>query len=916
MSDAPTGTVTFLFSDIEASTTLWSQDPKAMSPALAMHDAAMREAVGSNRGFVFKTIGDAFCSAFPTAADALAAANASQRVLQGDSWSELPLNVRMGIHTGTAEHRDNDYFGTTVNRTARIMSAAHGGQILLSMVTAELLRDQLSLGPPLRDLGEHRLKGLINPERLWQVVTPGLRQDFPALQSLNVFPNNLPLRNTSFLGREQDVSTVKELLEKTRLLTLVGAGGIGKTSLSLQVAASVIDNFQDGVWFVELASIADATLVPSTVAVALGLREEPGKALLTTVVDFLRNRRLLIVLDNCEHLVDACANFVDAVLRTSLNTRLLASSREPLAVGGEFTWRVPALSTPDPKAAVSLHDLADCAAVQLFVERATFGQSSFRLTDENAAFVAQICGQLDGIPLAIELAAARVKSMRVEQIATRLNDRLRLLTGGSRTALPHQQTLRSAIDWSYGLLPAIEKSLVRRLSVFAGGWTIEAAEAVCAGGEVDSLDVFEANTRLVDKSLIVLDEQGTEPRYRMLEMIRQYGSEKLREQDDAEQLLDRHLQYFVDLAEVFEPHFYRPDQVNWYAKSDSELDNFRASLDWSVKTRQTGPGMRLLNALHRYWVISVYWSEANTWFSKLFHLVEQEPTELIAKSLFVAGHITTYFDLAVGQVFGERCLKLSRALDYRHGMINALWLIGWCRSVALDGTAVPYFEESIELARTTDYPFGAAHAFAWFGVYQLSVADYDSAEPLFHASKCEAQRLGGDATLIGRCNGNLGLIALMRGDFATAKSCLDESLALQKGAGNKNGIAETLWLQGRLALRQADYAEAIACFRESLGLYRMYANSLWVTRGLVYLAITLVASGQIDRAGQIVAALEQQGREGPSIKLHLGSIVAISEYQEALGELGGTIVADCTAFVGVITREQAIALALDDNVEV
>jgi hypothetical protein len=310
----------------------------------------MRDVIGHHSGFVFKTVGDAFCAAFPTASDALAAVTAAQRILQAEDWKETPIKVRMGLHTGTAEEHDGDYFGPTVNRVARIMSVAYGEQILLSTATAELVRDQIPRGLILRKMGEHRLKGLINPERLWQVVAPGLRQDFPALQSLNAIPNNLPLRTTSFLGRDQDVTSVRELLETTNLLTLVGAGGIGKTSLSLQVAAAVLDKYKDGAWFVELAPISDAGLVQIAVADALGLREEPGRPLITTILDFLRTRRMLIVLDNCEHVIEACASFAAAVLRACRDTRILASSREPLAVNGELTWSVPSLPTPDPKA--------------------------------------------------------------------------------------------------------------------------------------------------------------------------------------------------------------------------------------------------------------------------------------------------------------------------------------------------------------------------------------------------------------------------------------------------------------------------------------------------------------------------------------------------------------------------------------
>ncbi len=917
MPSPPTGTVTFLFTDIEGSATLWERHPNVMKVALARHDSVMRDVIGVHSGFVFKTVGDAFCAAFPTASDALATVTAAQRILQAEDWKETPIKVRMGLHTGAAEEHDGDYFGPTVNRVARIMSVAYGEQILLSTATVELVRDQLPRGLILREMGEHRLKGLINPERLWQVVAPGLRQDFPALQSLNAIPNNLPLRSTSFLGRDQDVIAVRELLETTNLLTLVGSGGIGKTSLSLQVAAAGLDKYKDGAWFVELAPISDASLVQIAVADALGLREEPGRPLITTMLDFLHTRRLLIILDNCEHVIQVCASFAAAVLRTCRDTRILASSREPLAVNGELTWRVPSLPAPDPKARTTVQQLNTFSAVRLFIERAKFAHVSFAVTDENAPAVAHICWQLDGIPLAIELAASRVKAMRVEQIAERLSDRFRLLTGGSRTALPRHQTLRSTIDWSHSLLPDAERVLLRRLSVFAGGWTMEAAETVCAGNGIELPEVLDVLTRLVDKSLVVLDERAAESRYKMFETIKQYSHEKLVEANEVELVSDQHLQHFMSVAESLEPHFFHPDQISWYAKADSELDNMRAALEWSVVTKKIEFGLRLVAALHRYWVARVYWMEANGWFGRLLVMCDPgNPSPLHAKALFVCGHITYYYDPAAGQRFGEESLRMARSLDYKQGIVNALWLLGWAYTPKLDESAAPFFAESIKLAREIDYAWGAMHAYAWCGVYKICIGNYEAAKPLFQASKVEAKKLGGDAALLGRCDGNLGLIALLEGDFPTAKSYLDQSLALQKGANNKNGIAESFWLQGRLSLRQGDHQQAVKHLRESLRLYQIYPNSLWVTRGLAYLVITYVAHGEYSRAAKVVDALSEKNEISPSLKAQLGSLVAISEYEGALAQLQSRIAkADYVTAVDAgqrMTREQAITFVLEE----
>jgi class 3 adenylate cyclase len=475
-----TATCTFVFTDIEGSTKLWDEKPEAMRKALAQHDALVRARLSQN-GEVFKTMGDAFYAAFKSPSEALSTVSELQKELQGQSWGEIgTLRVRIALHTGEAETRDNDYFGTALNRVSRLLSSGHGGQILLSQATYELVRDSLPLGADTRFLGEHRLRDLERPESIYQLLAPGLPTDFPPLRSLSELPNNLPLQVTSFVGREKELTDVEKLIRKNRLVTFTGSGGTGKTRLSMQAAAELLPDFEDGVWLVELAPLTEPDLVPQTVAGALKVREEPGRPLLETLVSHLKDKKLLLILDNCEHLLDAAARLADAIGRQCPNVHLIATSREPLAIQGEQVYRVPSLSTPDPKKKETVEALNQYEAVRLFIDRALLAQTSFAVTNENAPAVAQICHRLDGIPLALELAAARVRAMPVETIASRLDDRFRLLTGGSRTALPRQQTLRATIDWSYGLLDEKEKTLLRRLSVFAGGWTLEAAEKVCA----------------------------------------------------------------------------------------------------------------------------------------------------------------------------------------------------------------------------------------------------------------------------------------------------------------------------------------------------------------------------------------------------------------------------------------------------
>jgi class 3 adenylate cyclase len=473
MGSLPSGTVTFLFTDIEGSTQLWEKHPEAMKNALAKHDSIVRAAIESNAGAVIKTTGDGVHAVFETALDAVQAALIGQRALK-NPICDLQIKVRMGLHTGEAELRASDYHGQSLNRAARIMSVGHGGQVLLSSVTAELAREHLSADVTLLDLGEHRLKDLIRPEQLYQLLASDLPGEFPPLHSLNAFPNNLPSQLTSFIGRERELGEARKLLSSARLLTLIGPGGTGKTRLSFQLAADQLSDFKDGVWLVELAQLSGPSFILSTVASVLELHEVQGIQLIHVVVDYLRAKQLLLLLDNCEHLVEASAQIADQLLHACPQLKIIASSREALGIDGETVFRVPSLSLPGTPS----HSLMDYEATRLFIDRASKAEPRFRLTDNNAPSITQICQRLDGIPLAIELAAARVKLFTPEQIAERLDDRFKLLTGGSRTALPRQQTLRALIDWSYQSLNEAEQRALRRLAAFSGGWTFEAAEAV------------------------------------------------------------------------------------------------------------------------------------------------------------------------------------------------------------------------------------------------------------------------------------------------------------------------------------------------------------------------------------------------------------------------------------------------------
>ena len=629
MLQPPSGTVTFLFTDIEGSTKLWESSPDAMREALALHDEIVRASIEANGGTVFKTIGDAFCAAFHTATEAVAAALDAQLSLFAQPWGDAPpLHARIALHSGAADARDGDYFGQPVNRVARLLAAGHGGQTLLSAVAQELVRGYLSVGCSLLDLGEAILKDLARSERVYQLNHPDLPFAFPPLRipSGGELLNNLPQQLTSFVGRETELARVGELLSN-RLLTLVGAGGAGKTRLAMQAAAGLPAGGRgDGVWLVELAAVTDPSLVPSAVGQALRVKEAAGQTMRQTLIGALAAKSLLIVLDNCEHLLDACSSLATDLLRSCPGVHILATSREPLRVAGEQVYRVPSLSVPKPgkvqehtAGALSRYD-----SVRLFLERAKAAQPSFSISDANAPAVAQLCYRLDGIPLAIELAAARVRALPVEQLTARLDARFRLLVGGTRASLPRQQTLRALIDWSYDLLSEQEQLLLSRLSVFAGGWTLDAAENVCIGRGVDEWEVLDLLTSLTDKSLVVYEDEEAEHagyRYRLLETIRQYAAERLTASGNAaaQEVYLRHSEWCALLAQEADAHLTAAIEARWLDRLGSEHDNLRAALrrhEQAPLPDSGGAMLSLAAALRIFWHVRGHYSEGRAWLSK------------------------------------------------------------------------------------------------------------------------------------------------------------------------------------------------------------------------------------------------------------------------------------------------------------
>jgi len=593
-------TVTYLFSDIEGSTRLWESDADGAARAVAWHDDVSRNAVRSHGGTIVKMTGDGMHAAFDDPRNAIAAVIDLQMALACPAVGTPPLQVRCGLHLGADQRRDNDFFGPAVNRAARIMGAAHGGQILVSQAVAERVASSLPQGTTLRELGRVRLKDLANPESLYQLLHPSLRTEFPALRSLASTPNNLPQQLNSFVGREREMAEVRALLAKSRLVTLLAMGGVGKSRLSVQLGAEVLDDYPDGVWLVELAPLMDEVALPHAVATALGVREEPGGEILEALRAYVRNRRLLLLLDNCEHLVQACAELSKNLLQASVAMKVLATSRDSLQIAGETIYQLPTLSAPGT-APSSPAQLLELEAVRLFVDRVSAARHGFELNERNATSVASICRRLDGIPLALELAAARTRSLSVEAIAERLDDRFRLLVSGDRTALPRQKTLRALIDWSYDLLTEDERQLFQRLAVFPGGWTVESAEAVCAGDGIASDRVLDLLSQLVEKSLAIVDASGE--RYRMLETVRHYAAERLREVHGEAATRERHLAFFVGLVERALDFLHGPSQGIWLQKLDAERENIVWAQAWCDRSPMGAESsVRLVSALKYYWL--------------------------------------------------------------------------------------------------------------------------------------------------------------------------------------------------------------------------------------------------------------------------------------------------------------------------
>jgi predicted ATPase/class 3 adenylate cyclase len=818
MTSNPSGTVTFLFTDIEGSTKLARAYQEKWETLRARHHDILRRAIESNHGYVFQIIGDAFCAAFHTAGDALRAAAKSQTELHAANWGDAPVRVRMGIHTGKAEIQENgEYHGyLAMSRIQRLMSAGHGGQVLISATTQELLLEDLPDDVFLRDLGERRLKDLIRPEHIYQLAGVNLPVDFPPLKTLEAYRHNLPTQMTSFIGREREMEEVKEAVLAHRLTTLTGSGGTGKTRLSLQVAADLLDQFPDGVWFVELAALTDPDLIPQTILSGVGIPEQPGMTILQLLMDYLHEKKLLLVLDNCEHLIEASAKLVHTLLSGSPALNIVATSREALGITGEMVWHVASLSLPDINRLPAVEQLSQYEAVQLFIERTTLVQPHFQVTNDNAPALAQICCLLDGIPLALELAAARMRTMDVEQISKRLDDRFRLLTGGSRAALERHQTLRAALDWSYNLLSADEKLLLSRLSVFAGRWTPEAAEQVCVKGAGD-LDVLDLLARLVDKSLVILEGSH----YRMLETTRQYAREKLLDSEEGETLRDQHFAYFLVLAEKGDKEVHGgPDQIEWLHRFNGMRDNFRAALEWVVESGQTKRALQLVRKLDWSWFVRGDHNEGRYWLGRVLAIPDAPGyPESYAEALTQLAHHTWLMTGAKeARPSVEQALVIARAHDDKWNTARAMVILGLVLTHEYDFAAArSAIEESLALFREVHDQWGYAAAMLSLALGYYTQDDRAAALALHERSLVLFRELG-DRYFESVALRFIGNLLVKQDNLARGMAAMQEALILVQQLESKFEIYALIWSFAEAAQKSGDPARAVTLYLAAKGI--------------------------------------------------------------------------------------------------
>jgi predicted ATPase/class 3 adenylate cyclase len=854
----PSGTVTFLLTDLEGSTRMWEQDPDAMRAAMVRHDEILERTITSNRGFVFSRMGDGMAAAFSSAGEAVAGAVAIKQALAEENWPTAgALKARIGLHTAEAVIVDDGgYASLPINRCARLMAAAHGGQIVLSGATEPLVRDQLPEGFELTDLGEHRLRDLGRRLQVFQLSSASRPEEFPALRSLDAFPGNLPAQASSFIGRQAEVSRVASALEESRVVTVTGVGGVGKTRMAIQLAAELLPRYREGAWLVELAPVRDPDAVVGAVAAAFRLTNRSGQAIEQSLLEMLASKQLLVVLDNCEHLIGAVARLVTRIERECPGVVVLATSREGLAIDGEQLIALPPLEAGTPSD--DLDRLRATDAVRLFVERARHVKADFALTDTNARAVVEICQRLDGVPLAIELAAARVIALGPTDLARRLDRRFQVLAGGRRGAVERHATLRAAIDWSYELLSSAEQRLLARLAVFSGGCTLDAIEEVCGGDPVEREAIMDLVTGLVARSLVVAEDSGSGTRFRLFETIRQYGEEKLAEWGETDALATKHARFYADLSARAAEHYYGPEQLAWARQINHERDNIRAALASAIDASNAALAVQLVanHPHHQGYGGTGEVFEIEVPASRVLELPNARKEAGYPRVLMAAAwhaYIRGNYDSADGlsREAVEADSPQPDTLRRPRVEMDACNLRAMASLAAGAYTdAVSAYSRSAELATADGYPGLAAIGLA-VGVNTALLGGADSREVTAQAE--EALALARQSGMHGAIVMSLNSLALTLVDLdpARARALLEESIECigAPDEANPSGVLTACLVAGRLA----DWDLTVALATRSLHLERWIPTPMQVATCLALYARAL-AEGQPELAGVLQGA--------------------------------------------------------------
>lgn len=865
--------LTFLFTDIEGSTRLWDLHPEAMKKALSDHDSLIQKVVEVHEGKVFKHTGDGALAVFGVAADAVAsAADLARRMAETVHPDIGSLKIRIAVHTGDAQERDDDYFGPALNRASRLLSVGHGGQVLVSLVTERMVGEAVPPGVSFRDLGEHRLRDLARSERIFQLDIDGLPGDFPPLLTPDMVPNNLPTLATSFVGRAQELEEVKNLIRGARVLTITGVGGAGKTRLAIQSAVELVDEFPGGTWLIELGAITDPEYIDATAADALGVAQPPGRSVRESIVDHLADRQALLIIDNCEHLISGAAEFVAEVVSGAPESKVVATSRELLGVGGEVAYGMPSLNMPRRGETPPLADLIRYDAVRLFLERAQASQPHFQVTESMAPPLTEICRRLDGMPLALELAAARLRTFSPKQIAENLDRRFRLLTGGSRTALPRQQTLSAAIDWSYRLLEPLERRLFERLSVFQGGFTLQAVEDVCSDDELDALGLLELLPSLVDKSLVAVDSGGEEARYRLLETLRQFARDRLDESGTADEFRLRHARWFRDLSVEAGRNIRGPREQEWWQRIDTELDNLRQAMTWAIDGGEPALALEIAGGFWRFWWFKARWSEGVSWLERAVEAAGNDaPKHVRAQGMLGLGTLLISTDRHVESIpLLEEAGRLYRELDEERADPDLL----------LHGYSAALINLSAELE---------------------SQGEWDESTRL-NEEALEVSRRLGDTAGVAVALGNLAESAGRVGDIEGARERFAEAVAASRALQSTQRLTEQYWQLGFFEISVGAPDRALLAFKEAAVQAAAGGLEEHLFSARAYMAFAEAELGDSDAAERF-RANATQAFENPNLRAFGQVRISYLVLRAALDSMAGHFTKAARALGAIETAE-------------